>query len=105
MVLGLNRPQSGRILFGGRDVCAMNDAQFHKLRRRFGVLFQDGALLSSLTLAENVALPLMEHTKLPRKLLRDAALRTLELVGTATWSRAFRSCFVCEGCASHIHQF
>ena len=81
LLLGLNRPQSGRILFGGRDVCAMSDTQFHKLRRRFGVLFQDGALLSSLTLAENVALPLVEHTRLPRKILRDAALRTLELVG------------------------
>jgi len=81
LLLGLNKPQSGRILFGGRDVCAMSDAQFRKLRRRFGVLFQDGALISSLTLAENVALPLVEHTKLPQKLLRDAALRTLELVG------------------------
>ena len=81
LLLGLNCPQSGRILFGGRDVCAMSETQFRKLRRRFGVLFQDGALVSSLTLAENVALPLVEHTKLPRNILRDAALRTLELVG------------------------
>lgn len=83
LLLGLNRAQSGRILIGGRDICAMSDTQFHKLRRRFGVLFQDGALLSSLTLAENVALPLVEHTDLPKKLLRETALRTLELVGLA----------------------
>lgn len=81
LLLGLNRPVSGRILIGGRDVSAMSEAQFRKMRRRFGVLFQDGALISSLTLAENVALPLVEHTGLPRKTLRDAALRTLELVG------------------------
>jgi len=81
LLLGLNRPQSGRILIGGRDICRMSDAQFHKMRRRFGVLFQDGALIGSLTLSENVALPLVEHTRLPRKTLRDAALRTLALVG------------------------
>ena len=81
LLLGLNRPQAGHILFGGRDVSTMNESQFRKLRRRFGVLFQDGALISALTLAENVALPLVEHTNLPRKVLRDAALRTLELVG------------------------
>lgn len=81
LLLGLNRPQNGRILLGGRDVCALSEAQFRKLRRRFGVLFQDGALISALTLAENVALPLVEHTKLPQRVLREAALRTLELVG------------------------
>lgn len=81
LLLGLNRPAGGRILIGGRDICNMSERQFRKLRRRFGVLFQDGALISSLSLAENVALPLVEHTTLPRKLLREAALRTLELVG------------------------
>ena len=86
LLLGLNRPVSGRILFGGRDVCSMSDTQFRKLRRRFGVLFQDGALLSSLTLAENVALPLVEHTRLPHKTLRDTAMRTLELVGLAKFA-------------------
>ena len=81
LLLGLNTPSAGSILIGGRDICRMTETQFRKMRRRFGVLFQDGALISSLTLAENVALPLVEHTRLPRKLLRDAALRTLQLVG------------------------
>lgn len=81
LLLGLNRPFAGNILIGGRDICRMSETQFRKMRRRFGVLFQDGALISSLTLAENVALPLLEHTRLPRTTLRDAALRTLKLVG------------------------
>lgn len=81
IMLGLAPPFSGKILMGGRDIFSMSPAQFRKIRRRFGVLFQDGALLGSLTLAENIALPLTEHTDLPKATLRKAALRTLELVG------------------------
>ncbi len=51
------------------------------MRRRFGVLFQDGALLSSLNLLDNVALPLMEHTKLSKQTIRKAVLEILDLVG------------------------
>ena len=81
IMLGLTPPFSGKILMGGRDIFSMSPAQFRKIRRRFGVLFQDGALLGSLTLAENIALPLTGHTDLPKATLRKAALRTLELVG------------------------
>ena len=81
IMLGLTPPFSGKIHMGGRDIFSMSPAQFRKIRRRFGVLFQDGALLGSLTLAENIALPLTEHTDLPKATLRKAALRTLELVG------------------------
>ncbi len=80
-LLGLNRPVSGKIIIGGRNICEMPQNQFRKLRRRFGVLFQDGALISSLSLLENIALPLLEHTKLKRNVIEDAALRTLALVG------------------------
>ena len=89
LLLGLNKPQSGRILIGGHDICSMPPVQFHKMRRRFGVLFQDGALISSLTLEENVALPLVEHTRLSRKVLRSAALRTLELVGLEKFAKFY----------------
>ena len=89
LLLGLNKPQSGRILMGGHDICSMPPAQFHKMRRRFGVLFQDGALISSLTLEENVALPLVEHTRLSRKVLRNTALRTLELVGLEKFAKFY----------------
>ena len=82
-VIGLSRPMAGRILYGGQDFFALPLRQFRRIRRRFGVLFQDGALLGSLTLAENVGLPLSEHTKLSRQVIREAALRTLSLVGLA----------------------
>ena len=80
-VIGLSRPMHGRILYGGHDFFALPESQFRRIRRRFGVLFQDGALLGSLTLAENVGLPLFEHTKLSATQIREAVLRTLSLVG------------------------
>ncbi len=91
IILGLTPPRSGRILLGGRDIFSLSARQFHKVRRRFGVLFQDGALLGALTLAENVALPLREHTTLPYKILREAALRTLQLVGLENFADFYPS--------------
>lgn len=80
-VIGLSRPMYGHILYGGQDLFALPDRQFRRIRRRFGVLFQDGALLGSLTLAENVGLPLFEHTRLPKNIIRETVLNTLRLVG------------------------
>ena len=56
-------------------------AQARRIRRRMGVLFQDGALLGALSLVQNVALPLTEHVRLPKAVIREAALRVLRLVG------------------------
>ena len=80
-IVGLNRPIGGRILLGGQDVFALPREAFRRLRRSMGMLFQDGALLGALTLAQNVVLPLHEHTTLSPRALRDAALATLRLVG------------------------
>jgi len=80
-VIGLSAPMQGRILYGGKDLFALPPRQFRRARRRFGVLFQDGALLGSLTLAENVGLPLSENTTLSKDTIRKAVLRTLKLVG------------------------
>ena len=80
-VIGLSKPMQGRILYAGKDLFALPEKQFRRVRRRFGVLFQDGALLGSLTLAQNVGLPLSENTDLSPALIRKAALRTLALVG------------------------
>lgn len=80
-ILGLNRPFSGSILLGGQDLFALSSSEFRKIRRRMGVLFQDGALLGSLTLAENVALPIFEHTSLPRKIIDEVVRYNLSLVG------------------------
>lgn len=80
-IIGLQRPMAGHILYGGQDFFALPAERFRRVRRRFGVLFQDGALLGSLTLAENVGLPLSEHTNLPPEVIRPTVLRTLNLVG------------------------
>lgn len=68
--IGLLRPQAGRVRLLGEDVWSLAPAAMNGLRQRFGVLFQEGALFSSLTVAENVAAPLREHTGLPAA-LRD----------------------------------
>ena len=80
-IIGLSRPMSGKILLGGKDIFSLSNKEFRKVRRRMGVLFQDGALLGSLTLAENVGLPLREHTKLTASDIQDLVLHKLSLVG------------------------
>ncbi|MEN9904274.1 MAG: hypothetical protein RLZZ555_839 [Pseudomonadota bacterium] len=64
-IVGLNRPQAGSIRLFGQDLLALPPRRRAPLERRLGVLFQQGALFSSLTVAENVALPLVEHAGLP----------------------------------------
>lgn len=80
-IVGLSRPLSGGLFLGGRDFFSLPESEFRRLRRRMGMLFQDGALLGALTLVENVALPLSEHTCLDRRTLREAALHALAVVG------------------------
>lgn len=85
-ILGLMPPMEGSIILGGNDFFKLPKKKFHRIRRRMGVLFQDGALLGSLTLADNVTLPLTEHTKLQKKLIRELALQRLDLVGLADFA-------------------
>jgi phospholipid/cholesterol/gamma-HCH transport system ATP-binding protein len=68
-IIGLMRPTAGRIELLGVDVWQSGTDTVNALRGRFGVLFQDGALFSSLTLAENVAVPFVEHTALPKDII------------------------------------
>lgn len=84
-ILGLNHPMKGSVRIGGHDFFALENTQFRKIRRRMGVLFQDGALLGSLTLGQNVGLPLSEHTKLPHDTIRKIVLHKLGLVGLADY--------------------
>ena len=90
-IIGLSRPFSGRILLGGKDVFSLPAKEFRMVRRRMGVLFQDGALLGSLTVGENVGLPLTEHTKLPPGLVREIVLHKLALVGLADFADYYPS--------------
>lgn len=90
-IIGLSNPMSGKILLGGRDIFALSSKDFRMVRRRMGVLFQDGALLGSLTLAQNVGLPLTEHTKLAKPVIREIVLHKLALVGLADFPDYFPS--------------
>lgn len=80
-VVGLSRPIDGKVLIGGEDLFRMSAREQRRIRRRMGVLFQDGALLGALTLGQNVALPLSQHLNLPKALYAEAAARVLGMVG------------------------
>jgi phospholipid/cholesterol/gamma-HCH transport system ATP-binding protein len=68
-IIGLQRPTSGRIRLLGTDVWHASADELNATRRRFGMMFQDGALFSSLTVAENIAVPLTEHAQVPNGIL------------------------------------
>ena len=80
-IIGLLKPQAGRIELFGQSVWDATPRQMNALRQRFGVLFQDGALFSSLSVEDNVATPLFEHSTLPRDTCRRLARLKLSLVG------------------------
>jgi len=80
-LVGLIRPTSGTARLFGEDVWAADGAQLNRLRQRFGMLFQDGALFSSLTVEQNVAVPLLEHTRLPESECLHLARLKLALAG------------------------
>ena len=63
-IIGLEKPTSGRIFVKGVDITSCTEKQLNEIRRIMGVSFQSAALFNSMTLADNVALPLREHTKL-----------------------------------------
>ena len=80
-IIGLERPTAGTIELLGTDVWRSGPDAMNALRRHFGVLFQDGALFSSLTLAENIAVPFVEHTHLPTEVIAPLVGFKLALVG------------------------
>ena len=78
---GQLRAKSGALLFDGQDLTPMNQAQLFEARRRMGMLFQFGALFVDISVFDNVAFPLREHTNLPEALIRDIVLMKLNAVG------------------------
>ncbi|ATE62801.1 ABC transporter ATP-binding protein [Thauera sinica] len=80
-IVGLNRPAAGSVRVFGEDLLTLPPARRAALERRFGVLFQKGALFSSLTVAENVALPLIEHAGLPAAEAAGLAALKIALAG------------------------
>jgi phospholipid/cholesterol/gamma-HCH transport system ATP-binding protein len=80
-IVGLVRPTAGRIEVFGADLLQLRQSERQQLEKRWGVLFQDGALFSSLTVAQNIEVPLREHGGLPEQLMDEVAALKLAMVG------------------------
>lgn len=81
LITGQIRPSRGQVIVDGKDVSALSHNELYAMRQRMGMLFQNGALLTDLSVYENVAFPLREHTKLPEELIRQLVLTKLQTVG------------------------
>jgi phospholipid/cholesterol/gamma-HCH transport system ATP-binding protein len=81
LISGQLRPDSGTVEVKGQRVSAMSDRELQRFRRNFGVLLQDGALFTDLTVFENIATPVREHTDLPEPLVRRLVMSKLNAVG------------------------
>ena len=80
LILRLIRPDRGEILIGGRDICTASLEKVFELRQRMGMVFQGSALFDSLTVLDNVAFPLYEHTRLTEEEIRDRVFEVLAFV-------------------------
>lgn len=81
LIGGMVRPQRGSVTFNGADIDAMGQKDLYAVRRQMGMLFQFGALFTDLSVFDNVAFPLREHTDLPESMIRDLVLMKLNAVG------------------------
>src|SRR5688572_26453846 len=82
-LVGLLRPDRGSVWIAGHDLPRLSESDLYQVRRLFGVLFQDGALFGSMTVYDNVAFPLREHTRKPEREIRGIVDEKLEMVGLA----------------------
>jgi phospholipid/cholesterol/gamma-HCH transport system ATP-binding protein len=80
-IIGLNKARAGTISVFGDNVTEMSDAEQRAMQQRWGVLFQDGALFSSLTVAQNIQVPLKEHTHLRKDVIDELACVKVDIVG------------------------
>ncbi len=80
-LVGLLKPDRGEIWIDGKNVPALSEKELYRVRRKFGVLFQDGALFGSMNIYDNVAFPLREHTKKRESEIRDIVDEKLNMVG------------------------
>jgi phospholipid/cholesterol/gamma-HCH transport system ATP-binding protein len=80
-LIGLLRPERGKIIVDGTDILQCSAKELYEIRTLFGVMFQDGALFGSMSIFDNTAFPLREHTKKKESEIRDIAMEKLELVG------------------------
>lgn len=81
LVGGLLRAQAGQVVVGGRDITSLSESQLYGVRRRLGMMFQNGALLDSLSVLENLSFPLREHSRLTRDQIKTRVHERLAAVG------------------------
>jgi len=87
-VIGLEKPDSGQVIVDGEDITVMNDVALGRVRRKFGMVFQFGALFDSMSLFDNVAFPLREHAHLKPREIRERVMNMLRLLGLDdAWNR------------------
>ena len=77
-IIGLLKPDRGRVVVDGEDVTTMDDVELNRIRRRFGMAFQEGALFDSMSVFENIAFPLRRHTKMKESDIRARVEECLE---------------------------
>ena len=78
---GLVRPRAGAVMVAGEDITRLSESELYRVRRKLGMMFQHGALLDSLTVFDNLAFPLREHTRLSAREVTDAVHACIEAVG------------------------
>lgn len=90
-MIGLLKPDSGRVLVDGQDITTLDDKAMLDVRRRFGMVFQQAALFDSMTVEENVAFPLIEHTKLDPAAIDRIVEEKLDVVGLVAAKKKYPS--------------
>ena len=81
LIVALDRPTSGQILVEGEDIARLSDRELNRIRKKFGMVYQYAALLDSINVLDNIAFPLVEHTKLSKKEISDRVMEKLEILG------------------------
>jgi len=90
-LIGLLKPTRGEIRFNGQDITGLKEEELNEVRKKMGVLFQGAALLNSMTLADNVALPMREHTQLKDSTIKIMVRMKLELVDLSGFENLYPS--------------
>jgi phospholipid/cholesterol/gamma-HCH transport system ATP-binding protein len=90
-LIGLLKPTKGKIMINGKDITIMDEDELNEVRKRTGVLFQGSALLNSMTVLDNVALPMREHTKLKESTMQIMVRMKLDLVDLSGFENFYPS--------------
>src|SRR5437763_5568624 len=81
LIVALDRATSGHIFVDGEEITSLSERELNRVRKKFGMVYQYAALLDSISVLDNVAFPLVEHTKLSKKEIKDKVMEKLEILG------------------------